>query len=398
MRQDRSNVAARSVRLGAPVGLLAVAMAFAPVASAQCLDDDAPWGDRLGYGDGTVLIVHADDAGAFVGGNSAIADMLESGVIDSASVMVPPPYYGEMVARHNQAGGLGVEYDLGIHLTLNSRKNYRWGPVHDPARKVKRILKRKFLFWGWHPYFPTGAFYSWFYRGPQAVDWELRAQINAALVGWPAHDGFPAVPMMDPPPTHVDSHAGAVFVRKSHFKRYLWVAKHLGVPALTFENWDFTAACMARVDEDDPLVRLAGWLSDRQRRAQQDFPDWPYPRLDQYCGVVYGTDLQTTRDQMADLISTLPSGITQIYLHPADEDPLLRSILTPRDADKRILIDRHLFDTGTGDDLDQELAGVERTNWRKMMQRFAQAQAGNLCTDPGDGQHWDPPSCCTPPP
>ena len=152
-------------------------------AIAQCPDPWVNWADRLGYGANTrVLIAHADDAGSFLGANTGIEDMLTSGKIDSASVMVPAPYYSDMVDRYNANPSL----DIGLHLTLNSRKNYQWRPVYRPPRGVKRILKHKFLWWGWYPYFPSEWIYTWLYRGPQAVEMEIDAQINAALNGLPS--------------------------------------------------------------------------------------------------------------------------------------------------------------------------------------------------------------------
>lgn len=385
----------RSWWLAIALGSLSVALAPS-VALAQCPDPWVNWADRLGYGStNKVLVMHADDAGMFLGTNSAIEDLLQSGLVDSAAVMPAPPYYADMVARHNAAGNL----DLGIHLTFNSEwESYRWGPVFRPPRGVKRILEHKFLFWGWKPYFPGGSFYTWLYRGPKTLEKELRAQVSAALDGLPTWRGRPAVPKMVPPPTHIDSHMGAVFVRKSHFKKYLKVSLELatthppGVPALTFENWEFTASCMSDLSPGDPMLRLVNWVTRRLEKAQRSIADWPYPRLDQYCGVPDGADLASTRDSLAERIHNLPAGITQFFFHPSDEDTLLRSATTSDTADRRIVIDRHLLDPVAGSDLDTVLAGVKRTNWTKMMARF---QRTDLCTtNPSDGGHWEKPSCC----
>ena len=196
-------------------------------------------------------------------------------------------------------------------------------------------------------------------------------------------------------PTHVDSHVGAVFSHKAHFKKYLEVAKALDVAALTFENWAFTTTCMSGLDADDPVVRLARMLTDRLKRKQNSISDWNFPRIDHYCVVPYGPDLDSTRNQLAALIDGLPSGITQVLFHPSDEDLLLRALMPPHVADRRIVIDRHLFDTmNPTDPLDDELTEVKRTNWRKMTARFQAAQNAILCTDPTDGQPWTKPTCC----
>src|SRR5262245_506399 len=82
--------------------------------------------DRLGYPrDAKLLMVHADDLGMARSVNAASIKGLESGLVTSASIMVPCPWFAEIAqyARsHPQA-------DLGLHLTLTSEwKFYRWGP------------------------------------------------------------------------------------------------------------------------------------------------------------------------------------------------------------------------------------------------------------------------------
>lgn len=386
----RSGSALRPLALGVLLGLL-----ISPTARAQ-----QNWADRLGYGAGNkVLILHADDAGMFAGTNAGVQSLLQSGEIQSASAMPPLPHFGELVEWHNSHPG----HDVGLHLTLNSEwDSFRWGPVFDPPSGVKRILRRRFLFWGWRPYFPGGSFYTFLYRGPNTVERELRAQIDAAVDGLPPRHGKPAVPAMSPPPSHLDSHMGAVFVRKSHFKRYLSVAKAYhddptkpSIPALTFENYEFTERCFLELESDHLMRRLAGWLTDRLERAQREVQPWPFPRLDQYCPIDYGSDLAQTRLKLRDLIvNELPAGITQILFHPSDEDPLLRVAMSQPRAERRVGIDRSLYDpTDPTNVLLPVFADptVRFTTWRNMAARF---NAADLCVDPADGFPWVKPSTC----
>jgi len=73
--------------------------------------------ERLGYDKDTrLLIVHADDVGASHAINLASFDALASGLVTSASVMVPCAGLQEVAdyaAKHPEA-------DLGLHLTRTS--------------------------------------------------------------------------------------------------------------------------------------------------------------------------------------------------------------------------------------------------------------------------------------
>ena len=89
--------------------------------------------ERLGYPAGTkLIIIHADDLGETHAVNAAAMQALERGAVNSASMMVPCPWFPEIAdfaKSHPDA-------DLGLHLTLTSeRVYYRWGPV-APADQV----------------------------------------------------------------------------------------------------------------------------------------------------------------------------------------------------------------------------------------------------------------------
>src|SRR5438552_14004846 len=88
--------------------------------------------ERLGYPrDAKLLIVHADDLGAAHSINRASIRALESGLVSSASIMVPCPWLSEIAAYARSH----PEVDLGLHLTLTSEWSlYRWGPVLGKER------------------------------------------------------------------------------------------------------------------------------------------------------------------------------------------------------------------------------------------------------------------------
>ena len=81
--------------------------------------------ERLGYpANSRLLIIHADDFGMMHTIDRAIMEALEQHWVTSASILVPCPWFPEVVhwaKEHPNA-------DLGVHLALNSEwVTYRWG-------------------------------------------------------------------------------------------------------------------------------------------------------------------------------------------------------------------------------------------------------------------------------
>jgi chitin disaccharide deacetylase len=203
--------------------------------------------ERLGYPSGTkLIIVHADDLGETHAVDAAAIKAMGGGTINSASMMVPCPWFPEMAdyaKSHPDA-------DLGLHLTLTAeRVYYRWGPVASRDRVPSLVDENGYFHHDWE-------------RKPQInpsdVETEIRAQIERALE-------------MGVRPTHLDSHqyrlimSGQdlfdvalrvaheyrlpIFVTRAWFAQYPYLEKSLGPrdivlddtvtiePAVTPEKW-----------------------------------------------------------------------------------------------------------------------------------------------------------------
>jgi predicted glycoside hydrolase/deacetylase ChbG (UPF0249 family) len=170
--------------------------------------------ERLGYArDAKLLIVHADDLGMTHSVNAASVKGLESGLVNSASIMVPCPWFPEMA----DYAKTHPEVDFGLHLTLTSeRVFYRWGPVAS-RDEVPSLVD------------PNGYFHlDWTnttHIDPKEVELELRSQIDKAIA-------------MGVHPTHLDSHQYRLFVNgKDMFQSVLRVAHDYKLPVFMVRDW-----------------------------------------------------------------------------------------------------------------------------------------------------------------
>jgi len=170
--------------------------------------------DHLGYPPGTkLIIVHADDLGETHAVNAAAIKSLEAGSINSASLMVPCPWFPE-IADHAKSHPSG---DFGLHLTVTSeRVYYRWGSV-APADKVPSLLDENGYFHhDWEQNQHINA---------KEVEIELRAQIERALA-------------MGVRPTHLDSHQYRLIMNgKELFDVMVRVAHEYKLPIFVNRDW-----------------------------------------------------------------------------------------------------------------------------------------------------------------
>src|SRR5216683_6769842 len=170
--------------------------------------------ERLGFGsDAKLLIVHADDVGMTHAVNAATIKALESGGVNSASIMVPCPWFPEIAdyaKSHPQA-------DFGLHLTLTSeRVYYRWGPVSSKDKTPSLVDENGYFHHDW-----TAATRI----DPKEAELELRAQIDRAYA-------------MGIRPTHLDSHQYRLIDNgKELFQEFLRVAHDYKLPAFVARDW-----------------------------------------------------------------------------------------------------------------------------------------------------------------
>lgn len=165
--------------------------------------------ERLGYpADAKLLIIHADDLGVAHSQNMASISGLETSPVNSASIMVPCPWFPEIAAyaRKNKSA------DLGLHLTLTSEwKHYKWGPVSS-RDSVQSLVNKS-------GYFYSGVDSLAMYGSAKEVELELRGQVKKAY-----RFGVDV--------THLDAHMGAAVSTPDFTAVYMKVAKEFDLPVL----------------------------------------------------------------------------------------------------------------------------------------------------------------------
>ncbi len=284
--------------------------------------------ERLGLSSGTrAVILHADDVGMSHAHNVGFAEVIETGIVTSGSVMVPGPWFPEAAAYARAHPAL----DLGVHLCLNSEfTTYRWGPVVS-ADRVPSLVDGDGYFW------PSTS-ETLDHVDPRDVQVELRAQIERAL-----RSGIDV--------THLDAHMGTVMM-EGLLPIYVDLGRQYRLP-LFFPRP--TAEMLEEIGHPEVIPELEQLLESLDSR---------------HLFTVDHVELRSLSFDPADadthyrkVISELEPGVTHFLIHPARMSEELEAI-TPdscrqRDAERRIFSSAQ-----THRWLEEQ--GVERIGYRRV--------------------------------
>jgi hypothetical protein len=165
--------------------------------------------EKLGYSKDTkLLIIHADDLGVSHSENEATISAMENGVVNSASIIVPTPWFSE-IAAYAAAHPLA---DFGLHLTLTSEwKYYKWGPLSGNTEVPGLVNTSGFLY--------PGADSVYQHAKLKEIEKELRAQIEKAR-------------QFGVDFTHFDSHMGVLFGNAEYLKLLIELGREYKVPVM----------------------------------------------------------------------------------------------------------------------------------------------------------------------
>jgi len=252
------------------------------------------------------LIVHADDAGMSHSVNVATQAGLESGIVTSASIMVPCPWFKEFAVYAKDH----PQYDYGIHLTLNSEwDDYRWGPVASSDR-VSSLVDPTGCLW-------DGVAQVAMHAKADEVKIELKAQIDRALAF--------GVPL-----SHLDTHMGAVLCRPDLVDVYVDLAVEYNLPVLFFKRMP------------PGMEKEYAALAAQFEKSVSKLKDRKLPLLDNLLQFYSGNIPEQRRQLYFDELAKIGPGVTQLIIHCGYDNEELRAITDSsrrRDQDRSIFTD-----------------------------------------------------------
>ena len=249
--------------------------------------------DRLGLMPGErAVVLHADDIGMCHATVRAYGDLLEHGIVKSASAMVPSPWFPAVAGL--ASGARAGHVDLGVHLTLNSEwPTYRMAPV---------LGSEAFSLCDGHGYLHAAADGTHRLGRAAHVRIELLAQVARARAC-----GVDV--------THIDSHMLTLF-HPTLFETYVGLSRELRLPATLIRMSIPGMASLCGIATTD-----AALVCERLAAADDDglvaFDAWAEMPLDRHAGRL---------DDAIRRLDSLPEGLSMFVLHPAVDGDELRAI------------------------------------------------------------------------
>jgi len=248
---------------------------------------------KLGYKDNDrVVIFHADDIGMCQPSLTAYNELVDFGLMSSASLMVPCPWFPAAADYCRSANPNRI--DMGVHLTLTSEWDvYRWGSIstHDPTSGL--LDEAGYL------HATAEAVRS--QADPANVQTEITAQVDRAVAA-----GVDV--------THLDTHMGVVFHPK-YIKDYVELGLQHQIPVFLFRGDKVSFQNMGFPPE----------MADEMAAYTAELEEQGFPLLDKVYLLPLGPE-DVTLEQAQKALEDLSPGITYFIIHPAADTPEIRTM------------------------------------------------------------------------
>jgi predicted glycoside hydrolase/deacetylase ChbG (UPF0249 family) len=267
--------------------------------------------------------------------NRATIAAMEQGIVSSASIMVPCPWFKEFAVWAKAH----PEKDFGIHLTLNSEwENYRWGPVAGKD-KVPSLVDREGYLWDNVAQVVANA-------DAKEVALELRAQVRRAL-------DF-GVPL-----SHLDTHMGAVVSRPDLAEVYVKLGLEFDLPVFFLRNLS-------------PEIIPNEAIRNRGRQLVEELDKRQLPVLDHMTQLYTRGAFEDKKAQYLQAIGESNPGVHYLILHCGYDDAELQAITSSsklRDTDRRVFTDPEFMEA-------VKKTGVEVVTWKQVRAMRENNKAG----------------------
>jgi hypothetical protein len=265
------------------IAAVLAALVLALLAPTGALAQGKTLAERLGYkATDRILIVNGDDVGMCHSANVATIDAMENGLLTSATIMVPCPWFTE-IARYAKAN---PAKDFGIHICHTSEwQVYKWGPV-APKTQVPGLVG------------PDGFLYRSIqevYKNATAEEAliEARAQVKTA------RDAGVDV-------THLDSHMGAMQYEPKFHAAYLQLGKELNLPVRMGSQYLYEKLGFPKIREQAAGMGLV-------------FPDYLIHEEKPNPG-------ESRKQFWMRMVREMKPGVTEMYIHAATLTEELKAI------------------------------------------------------------------------
>jgi len=307
--------------------ILAVACTLLPANSAA----GETWGERLGYGaDTRVVVLAAFEMGLAWETNVAAEEALTKGELETATVLPTAPWFDDFAKFARQH----PQYDIGVSMTLTAPyKDFRWRLLSG-RKEVPTLVDADGDPWRRPMQFAAVA-------SPEDIQKELHAQIAKAR-----RAGIKI--------SHLGSYDGACYMRPEFAEVFLNTAVKYWIPAEVIE---------LTPDHIERFRREGFPLSPRMIDVIRGYP---LPKADDIQFVPDGETYEEKRARLIKVIEGLEPGITLVKFNPAVESRGLKRLSSrwqQRVWDTQLLYDEEV-------DAAVKRRGIVRTNWREIMRRF----------------------------
>ncbi len=240
---------------------------------------DRPLEVRLGYPKGTkLLIINADDFGMSHSENIGTRNVLDNGIVTSATMMIPPSWSDEAM-KHVIKMGMK---NIGVHVTLTSEwSRYKWRPLTRDKDGKSSLVGKDGYFWETSTQVEQNAKISDVIR-------EVRAQLET-----PMKRGIEL--------SHFDSHMGALYGHFTGRVELLAVAL-----ALSYEfglPYRMPKHPLTNHFENEGFILLDNLIAS-------DKPSRPEER----------------REWFLNNLKNLKPGVTELFIHPSIESSEIKAI------------------------------------------------------------------------